>query len=63
MNNATRTVELPERVAETALWLAEAIATTRFGEISVTYRVHEGRDMIEERGVTTKVKHAPGGRS
>jgi len=57
MNNATRTVELPERVAATALWLAEAIEATRYGEIQIVYRVHAGRDTIEERTITSKRKH------
>lgn len=51
--------ELTPSVAKAAHWLDQMIATTPYGEVSITFRLHEGRTPIEERAVNVKLRHEP----
>ncbi|MGD9938756.1 MAG: hypothetical protein AB7T74_03020 [Clostridia bacterium] len=45
----------PEIIAA-AEWLQEAIDATRFGEVALTFRMHEGREALQERTQTSRIK-------
>ena len=48
-----------QQISELAQWMAEQAERVPYGEITVTLRIHEGRETMVER-VTERIKNEAG---
>jgi hypothetical protein len=51
---------LRPEIAEAAAWLQAAIDGTPYGEVCLTFRLHEGREALQERTQTARIKPTTG---
>ena len=45
----------PEIIAAAA-WLQSAIDSTPYGDVSLTFKLHDGRPAVEERQIVQRIK-------